>query len=375
MKRVLFGLIIFSILVFNGCGKPADTDEVDDVVKVPVELTSIELGSIEKTIQFFGNVVADQEIRVYSTIPNKITSIKVDVNQTVKAGDLLAEIDTEKIRQAVTQAEAGLESAEAQFKNADAEWQRIKTLFDDNAISQSQYEAVKAQRDGANSAVKQVRAALSSAKSQLSDTRITAPISGIVAERNFDAGDMASPQFPLFTIVKMDPVLIEVNVIERHINIVKAGQTVWVTVSGYPDTVFQGQVRQINPTLNPMSRTAKAEIEVPNPDLLLRPGMFADVNVVVEKKKDVVLVPKHAIIEKTSLNYTDGQLTTNKVKINRHVFVVADSVAEYRDIKTGIEDRTQAEVIGGLTGGEQIVVIGQHNLMDSSRVDIVGYGN
>ncbi len=352
------------------CGKPA-AEVAEEVQVIPVQLAEVERGSIEKTIQFFGNVVADQEIKVYSTVPNKITGIMVDVNQTVAVGDLLAEIDTEKITQAVTQAEAGLESAQAQYKTTEAEWQRIKKLYDDNAISQSQLEAVKAQRDAASSGVKQVRAALSTARSQLSDTRITAPISGIISERNFEVGDMATPQIPLFTVVHMNPVLVQVNVIERNMNIIKPGQTAWVSVAAYPDTMFQGLIRQVNPTLNPMTRTAQAEIEIPNPDLLLRSGMFADVNVVIQEKKDVPLVPKYAIIEKTSLNYEDGQLTTNKVKINRHVFVVNDSVAVKQEITIGIEDRTRAEILSGLVGGENIVVLGQYNLMDSTQVEII----
>ena len=371
MRRILTISIIFSIaLGLWGCGQKETVPE-EEIVRIPVELSTVERGSIESTIQFFGNVAADQEIRVYSTIPNQIIAIKVEIGDTVQAGDLLAQINTEKIRQAVTQAEAGLESAQAQFVSVDAEFKRIEKLYNDNALSQSQYEAVKAQRDAARSGVKQVKAALSTAKSQLADTRITAPIFGIVSERNFEVGDMAPPQFPLFTVVKMEPVLVQINVIERHIDIVKPGQKAWITVSSYPDTVFQGWIRQVNPTLNPMTRTAQAEIEVPNPDLLLRPGMFADVSVVIKEKTAVPIIPKYAIIEKTSLNYEDGQLTTSKVKINRHAFVVEDSLAIRRDITIGIEDRIKAEIISGLQGGEKIVVIGQHNLTDSCRVAII----
>lgn len=371
MRRILTISIIFSIaLGLWGCGQK-ETVQEEEIARIPVELSTVERGSIESTIQFFGNVAADQEIRVYSTIPNRIVAIKVEIGDTVQAGDLLAQIDTEKIRQAVTQAEAGLESAQAQFVSVDAEFKRIEKLYNDNALSQSQYEAVKAQRDATRSGVKQAKAALSTARSQLADTRITAPITGIVSERNFEVGDMAPPQIPLFTVVKMDPVLVQINIIERHINIVKPGQVAWITVSGYPDTVFQGLIKQVNPTLNPMTRTAKAEIEISNPDLLLRPGMFADVSVVIEEKTAVPIIPKGAIIEKTSLNYVAGQLTTSKVKINRHVFVVEDSVALRRDITIGIEDRTDAEIISGLQGGEQIVVIGQYNLTDSCRVAII----
>ena len=117
--------------------------------------------------------------------------------------------------------------------------------------------------------------------------------------------------------------------------------------------------------------TAKAEIEVPNPNLNLRPGMFANVSVVIEEKFSVPVIPKYTIIEKTSLNYEAGQLTTTKVKVNRHVFVIEDSIAVKREITIGIEDRTRAEVVTGLNGAEKIVLVGQHNLTDSARVDII----
>ncbi|MFH1850780.1 MAG: efflux RND transporter periplasmic adaptor subunit [Candidatus Neomarinimicrobiota bacterium] len=371
-SRLMFGLTVFlMIIMVAGCGKPEQSAAEEKTPAVPVELTTVKLGAIENTIQFFGNMAADQEIRVYSTVPNKIIDIKVEIGATVKAGELLAEIDGEKISQAVTQAEAGLESAQAQFKSVDAEFNRIKKLYEDNAISQSQYEAVKAQRDAASSGVKQVKAALSTTRSQLRDTRITAPIAGVIAERNFDIGDMAAPQVPLFTVVKMDPVMVEVNVIERHIDLVRPGQTAWITVTGYPDTVFQGRIRRVNPTLNPLTRTARAEIEIPNSSLLLRPGMFADVNVVIQEKTGVPVIPKYAIIERTSLNYEAGQLTTNKVKVNRHVYVIEDSIAIRREITIGIEDRSRVEVISGLTGGEKIVTIGQHNLSDSALIAVI----
>lgn len=369
-KQLLF-LTAAALLVFSGCGesKQSATDEAN--LPVPVEMIPVRLGAIENTIDFFGNVVADQQVEVYSTVANRVVGLYVEVGRMVAAGDVLAEIDTEKIRQAVTQAEAGLESAQAQAQTVSAEWERIKKLYDNNAISQSQYEAVQAQRDGAQSALKQVRAALSTARSQLQDTKITAPISGVVSQRRLEVGDMAVPQVPIFTVEKMDTVRVQVNVIERYISIIRPGQPARILVASYPDSVFRGVVTRVDPTLNPLTRTAGAEIVIPNPGLLLKPGMFANVAVVIEHKENVPIIPANAVLESTYLVHDNDNVATGKVRVDRRVFVVTDDIARERPVQLGIVDRTLAEVVAGLSGGERIVSVGQHNLSDSSRIAIV----
>jgi HlyD family secretion protein len=275
------------------------------------------------------------------------------------------------IRQAVIQAEAGLESAKAQYKNVDTEWKRIKRLYEGKAISKSQYDGVKAQYGAARSAVKQLEAALANAKTQLRDCSITAPISGTVSSRLLEQGDLAAPSIPLFTIVKMDQVKIQIEVVENQIDLVKIGQSTHIRVEAFPDEIFEGVISKLNPTLNPLTRTIGAEVLIDNPELKLRPGMFARVEVVVERRENALLVPKYAILENTRLEYLGGELTNSQVIVDRYVYVVRDTIALRRDITTGIIDGNFVEVLDGLSENELLVTTGQHNLLDSSIVDIV----
>ena len=362
-------LVILSVL--SGCGNKSKKVKSEKAVAIPVQVSTVARGSIESKIDFLGKISGSQDVKVYSTIPTRIMTMKVDIGDIVKKGQVLAIVDNEKVRQMVIQAEAGLESASAQYKNVETEWNRINKLYQANAVSQAQFDGVSAQREAAKSAVKQLEAAMANAKSQMEDSYIKAPIAGVVSERFQEQGDQTSPQMPVFTIVKMNPVKVMIEVVESQIGLVKVGQKAHVTVESYPDQEFEGKVSKINPTLNPISRTVKAEILVSNPDLKLKPGMFAKVEVAVDRHDNVLLIPKYAVLENTKLEYLGGEITNSQVIVEKFVFTVQDSLAFRKVIQVGIENGSMVEVLNGLNINDLIVTIGQHNLLDSSKVDII----
>ncbi|MFA4907760.1 MAG: efflux RND transporter periplasmic adaptor subunit, partial [archaeon] len=337
--------------------------------------STVTRGSIESKIDFLGNISGSQDVKVYSTIPTRIMMMKVDVGDVVKKGQVLAIVDNEKVKQMVIQAEAGLESARAQYKNVETEWNRINRLYQANAVSQAQFDGVAAQREGAKSAVKQLEAAMANAKSQMQDSYITAPIAGVVSERFQEQGDQTSPQMPVFTIVKMNPVKVVIDIVENQIGMVKIGQKAHITVESYSDQQFEGKVSKISPTLNPMSRTVGAEILIDNSAMKLKPGMFARVELVIDRHDDTVLIPKYSVLENTKLEYLGGELTNAQVKVEKYIYIVQDSIALKKSIQTGFENGSKIEVLSGLNTGEQLVTIGQHNLFDSLRVEIVTNGS
>jgi RND family efflux transporter MFP subunit len=363
--------LILSISLFIiGCGGKND-DEANEVTPIAVKVAEITNQDIQGVLGFFGNIEGIQAVKVYSTIPNRVTNIYVNIGDEVRKGQVLATINADKITEGVTQAEAGYEATLAQYNTTEAEFQRVQKLYDENVVSQSHYDAVKAQRDASKSSVKQMEAALSAAKSQFQDTRITSPITGVVSMKNYELGDMAAPQMPFFKVVDMDPVKVNINIIERYLGMVKPGLDATLTVNSYPDEVFKGTVSIVNPTLDAMTRTASAEIIFDNDELKLKPGMFANVEVITDEKNDVPVIPDYAIIEKTALDYSDGKISTGKIKIEKFVFTLQDSIALKRTIKTGIEHDNLVEVLSGVESGELLVTRGQHILLDSSLVNIV----
>lgn len=362
-------IVIFS-LIFINCGG-SSTEDTEKVDPIAVKTAVIANQDIQGGLNFFGNIEGNQSVKVYSTIPNRVTNIYVNIGDNVKKGKVLATVKADKISEAVTQAEAALEAATAQYNTAEAEFRRVQKLIDENVVSQSHYDAVKTQRDAAKSNVKQAESMYATAQSQYQDTRITAPISGTISKRNYELGDMAGVQLPFFEIVEMNKVKVTINIIERHLGKVKPGQTANLMVNSHPDEIFTGEITIVNPTLDDLTRTARAEIIFDNPELKLKPGMFANVEVIVAEKNDVPVIPEYAIIEKTTLDYSKGKISTGKVKIEKYVFTIQDTIALKKKIETGIEHNNLVEVLSGIESGERLVTQGQHVLLDSSLVHIV----
>jgi len=370
-SHITIAVLLSSLLILGSCGQSKKDTNTENAAKIPVEVAKMTTGPIELKINFLGNITAIQEVKVYSTIPTRIISMKADVGDVVKKKQVLASVDNEKVRNAVLQAEAGLESARAQYNNVEMEWNRVSRLYQENAISKAQYDGANAQREAAKSAVKQLEAALATANNQMDDSYITAPISGVISARLLEQGDQAAPSIPIFSIVKMDQVKIQIEVVENQIEKIRTGQRAHVRVESFPKEVFEGEISKVNPTLNPATRTVGAEVLIDNPELKLRPGMFAKVEVVIDRHEHSLLIPKYSILENTRLEYLGGELTNSVVKIDQYVFVVHDSVAYKRDVVSGIIDDNTVEILKGLTGDELLVITGQHNLLDSSKVEIV----
>jgi len=371
VKVPLIILMIIGFLFLNQCDRPKAVQNTQKERIYPVRVEKVIRGNIERRIAYLGNLEAYQEVKVYSTIPTRITEINVDINDRVKASDVLAVVDNIKIKQAVIQAEAGLQSTQAQYENILTEWKRVKKLYQENAVSQSQHDALNAQKEAAEAAVNQTKAGLKSAKEQLNDSYIKAPISGIISSRTYNIGDQTSPQMPVFTIVQMDKIKINIDIVEGQVDQIAVGQKAYITVDTYPGEIFTGTVNTIYPTINPITRTVKCEIVIENPDFRLKPGGFARVEIVVEQHNDVLLIPKYAIIEKTSLEYLGGEITHTRVKTEKYVFIVSDNVAEMREIDTDITSDHYIEVTSGLAFGDLVITIGQYDLSDSTLVEVV----
>jgi RND family efflux transporter MFP subunit len=353
------------------CGARKNRSATDEEIIVPVRVAPVTRGSIEELIEFLGNINAQHQVNVYSLVPTKLVERKVEVGDQVKKNDVLGIVDDTKIQQAVIQAEAGLESAQAQYNNVLAEWERIKKLFEGHAVSQSQYDAVQTQKEAASAAVKQLKAAVAQAKDQLKDTYIVAPISGVVAQRFFDVGDQTVPQLPAFTIAKMDTLKILINIVESDLSKIKVGNPAYIYVTAYSEDQFEGYVSRIDPTVSPLTRTVGAEIVIANPKLKLKPGMFATINLVVRKQENTLLIPRQSMLENTSLEYLGGEVTNTRINVRNYIFVVENNIAKEVEVRTGISDSREVEILDGLAEGDSVVTMGQFSLSNGNKVEVV----
>ncbi|MBS1272222.1 MAG: Macrolide export protein MacA [Candidatus Marinimicrobia bacterium] len=370
LKKIIILLLPMMVIAsLLSCSNDSAGEEASVEEVVAVELFTAKHGTVHRSLNLLGNVKGKQEVRIFSKIPDRITSMNVEMGDSVRKGDLLAVVQNNSLKSRVKQVQANLEQAQAQQDNLENEYQRILRLYNENAVSQQQYDGTKTQLEATRAQVRSLQEALNQAKSQLGDTYIRSPLNGIVGQRFLEEGDMAAGQMPVVTVVQMDTVKVAVNIVERYANDVRTGLESVITVKALPDTSFKGTVSKISPVIDPLSRMIAAEIRIPNPNSLLRPGMFAEVTIYLETRENTITIPKYAVLQKTEL--VQDELGRQQILRENHVYTVDNDRAYYRTIETGIEEEGLVEVTSGLSSGEKVVLIGQSNLEDSSKVRIV----
>jgi RND family efflux transporter MFP subunit len=369
MKKLLIFTVLLSlgILFGSGCTR-SDSSNSEAEEKIPVEVTTVQLGDVVQSLSYNGDIKAEYEVKVFSKIPDRIEKFFVDESDIVKKGAPIAKILATTIEQGVRQAEAILIAAQAQEANLRVEYDRALRLSKENAMSQQQFDAIKTQYESVQAQVEQAQAALASAKSQLNDALVTAPITGIVGKRYYDAGDMANPAAPLVTIVQMDRVKIEFDATEVDLGRLSVGQPAAITVKAYPDQLFTGKVDKISPVLDPTTRMAEVEVIVDNPDRKLMPGMYAQVEVTTGTISNVMVVPRYAAIENTTMESVNGD---DQVVKNYFVFVVDSNTAVQKKLDVSYVNHKSLAVKSGIKVGDQLVTECQNNLRDGMPVSVV----
>ncbi len=191
---------------------------------------------------------------------------------------------------------------------------------------------------------------------------VRAPIDGTIIRYYVDIGDSVIPQEPMpqepvFNIAYIDKVRIVVNVGEKDISKLREGEKVRVSVDAYPGENFLGRVVKIAPAVDPRSRKLKVELEVENKDHRLKSGMFADVEVIYEEHRNVLVVPKIAVLEREGRNI---------------LFTVENGRARLREVRIGVSDTEKIEIVEGLNEGESVIVEGNYGLLDGAKVELGG---
>ena len=359
IRIIPLSLFLVVLLVFFGGCKNADSENARQVSQpeTQVTVTSAKKGDIAEIFSLTGTLIPSQEVRVTSKIRGKVQRVPVDMGSRVKAGDTLIELEQKELALAVDQAEAGLANAKANLEICKTTFDRLDNLLKDKAVSKMKYDDVKARLDIARAQVWQARTAVASAKEQLENTTITCPIDGIVARKNVEVGEVVSPPMmpgkALLDVVDIRRLKVTVNVSENRVKEVHIDQETIITVDGFRGEFFPGKVSKISPVVDPHSRTFEGEVLMPNPESKLKPGMFARVQLVIAKQTDVVMVPLKAV--------TEGE----KRPV---VFLAANGVARACDVKLGISDGVDVEVISGVSEGDKVIVQGNLGLKDGARI-------
>jgi HlyD family secretion protein len=261
----------------------------------------IEKGNVTSIVTATGTLSALTTVAVGSQVSGIISSLHADFNSEVKKGQLLAELDPTTFQAQVDQRKADLARVQAEERNARLAYERAKNLLENEFISRSEYDTSEGNWKAAQAAVEQSEAALKQSVTNLSYTKIVSPIDGVVVNRQIDTGQTVAASFQaptLFTIAQdLTRMQVSTTVDEADIGKIKVGKEATFTVDAFPDRVFNGNISQVRLSSTVVQNvvTYPVLIDVNNPDLLLKPGMTANVTIPVDTKTNVIKIPNAAL--------------------------------------------------------------------------------
>jgi len=376
--------------------------------QIPVETVSLHCGSIDRRLHLTGTIISEAMVDVLSKVSGILEKIQVEQGDRIKADQVVAMVEREEKEAQLQEARAALDvlkanwaqmesgarpeeitQAEQLVRQTKASWEtsldnymRLKNLKERDFISQqrldeamlqltqseAEYESAREKlilmrkgarqedRDALLAQIRQTEATLRLAQIHLKNTTIRAPISGIISKRFLDQGSFVSTTTPIVRIVAMDTVKVVVQVVEIEIAQLRAGAIAEIYVDAYREEVFQGLAVRISPTVDPESRTADVEIRVDNKDHRLKPGMFARVSIVTQRRDGVLLLSKDWLVRQSA---------------TPQVFVNENGKASRRVVSLGVEGEQHVEVLKGLQEGDEVIVAGQYELKDGMPVKVI----
>jgi HlyD family secretion protein len=374
MKKIVAGVAIIAII---GIAFFFVVRNKDSAPQFRTE--KVARGDIVSTVTATGTVNAVTTVQVGTQVSGTIKQIFVDFNSSVKKGELIAQIDPALFEAQVAQQKANLVTAKANLAKAEVAVvdtkrtrDRNRELFAKNLIARSDldtadtnYESAVAQVNANKALTQQAAAALATAETNLRYTRIISPVDGTVVSRNVDVGQTVAASFQtptLFTIAQdLTKMQIDTNVDEADIGKVKDGQDVEFTVDAYPDVTFRGKVSQVRnaPISVQNVVTYDVVVKVDNPELKLKPGMTANVSIIVERKEGVLKVPNAAMRFRPSEKVAGESRKTRAGGQGGGVgvYVLAAGTPRRVAITPGISDGNFTEVNSGdLKEGQEVIV-------------------
>ena len=322
---------------------------------VNVRIATAEKKKIQPYLETTGTLKADEEVTVSSEVDGIVRQIKVDEGSSVNKGTLLVEINEIDYVLDWKRSEAALKQTEANLANAQAEYKRKNTLYQEELITRQQFDDITTKIALADAEMDRAKATLAISKEKLARTKVYSPLTGAVKEKRVSIGDYVRNGTPLLQLIKINPLKLNFTISEKDAASIKIGQEVAFSVDSYADKKFKGRVSLLYPNVEEKTRTLQAEALVPNADHLLKPGYFARTLIYTAKPREVVLAPI------TALLYDNAVI---------RIFVVDGDKARERVIKIGGKYGEFIEVLEGLKEMEQIVVVGQNNLSEGVKVNV-----
>ena len=344
--RIRFRTLLFTswmiLSIVPGCGRNENEKQATMSTDVPVSITVVKKEKLESSLSLVGNINASADVNVVSETQGTVKAVFVKVGMSVNAGKVLVQVDDDIPR-------STKDAAEINYQKTQRDYQRAEELYQEGSISTSQLDASRL-------AMKAAENQLDIARRQLENTAIKSPIAGTVNARFVDMGTMVQPGKTVANIVDISTLKVRVNVAEREAFQLKPGDRVEVSTEVYPASSFDGTIDNIASKADE-AHTYPVEIVVRNSTQHpLKAGMFARIAFKSVAPLETLTIPRQALI--------------GSIK-DAHIFVVRGGVATLTAVVIGIQSAGLFEVASGVAEGDTVVISGQNNLVDRSRVQIV----
>jgi membrane fusion protein (multidrug efflux system) len=327
-------------------------------------------------IEATGSFQADESSDVAPESSGRVMATPVDVGQHVPKGAVLIRIQSvdanlrlDEARAAVARAEANLKLAQSQNDLAQTTAKRHAALLANGLVPQTVADEARTQAETSANTVLVARASLSQARAQLAlaekavaDVVVSAPFAGYISDRRVAAGEFVQPSTAVVTLLRIDPLRLQLTIPAVQASQIKTGQAVLARVDAYPDSTFEGKITAVNPAIAAQSRSFMVEARIPNPDFRLKPGMFAVASIAQGRTERAMLVPRRAVIE---------DVNTNSFR----VFVIdASNLARLRVVQLAARQAQpdQTKLLTGVKEGERVATSNFAELYDGAPVTITG---
>jgi RND family efflux transporter MFP subunit len=344
MKLVL--LLIPIVLIAIVYLRVTNSESAADPRRQSATLVKVEPPKREKvdeSIQLTGDVLPIQQAQVFSRVSGNLESVLVNMGDYVHANQMLAHIDTTVLAQQYNQ-------ALATYENDSLLFERSKSLLDENLAAREDY-------DNAQTALKVAASNYQTARTQLGYAAITAPFSGFITRRYLDPGALVnSTSSTLFTLMDLDMIKIIVNVLEKDVPRISEGTKAVVVVDAYPGKEFVGKIARLSQSLDLSTRTMPVEVDVPNADHILKPGMFASASLIVGENANALTIPTQALLKDVKGDF---------------VYVATGGVAKRTGVSTGAEHQSRTEILSGLSDQDSVITTGQQYAKDGGPLKVL----
>ncbi len=365
-KKIFYAVIAIFLIVFIIAAVLRIKNNVSESARRPavipvVKLGRVFIGDITKIESLTGDILPIQQANIFSKVSGNIEKIYVDIGDHVSKDQLLALIDTTIYSQNAKQFHANFVQAVANLENAKLNYNRNKTLLSQNLISQQDLDNSKTAYDVALAQEEAAHASYSNALTQLSYCKVTAPFSGYITKRFLDPGayvtsSTTSASSTLFTLMDVNNLKAIINLPEKDVPLIPEVSGVQVIADALPGKIFNAKLKKISEAVDLSTRTMAIEVDIENSGKLLKPGMFATINIFLGKKSGVPLLPNYTVLNDENGNY---------------VFVLnSDNTVSQTYVQVGVQQNSLDEIISGVDTSQKIVFVGQTLIKNGSKVKI-----